>query len=292
MAPLSKTSRCLAACAAFLLSGCAVTTHHYVLNARGEAVAPPVIPALNTADKDGHASLGVRLGRRSEPEAILQARFDGDTLHSLPFGDIDVYHTYPGNYVLDLGEVDVGLDLRILINRHVDLFLSANLRPDAFGEYYSGLLGFGVTFTMPWVHFRIAPALGAQEYSMAVTDSLTKHWGQTTDDYDTTYVRSVRERRSDNFSAFSFSIWLPENLVGPLKPYLQYQSQKISLQSRLLAQDALTVDGSTWIAGVNYALTPAWAINVAASRENFSNDLSRDALFKIETGLEFKFGAE
>lgn len=284
----------LVAAASWALSGCAViTTNHYILKARGETMAPPTLPALNTAGKEGYASIGLRLGRQEETDANLQARFDGDTTYGAdPFsaGRTDIWHTSPGNYVVSRTRFNAGLDLRGVVNRHFDIFLSGNLGPKALQGPYSGLIGLGVTFTSPVVHFRVAPAAGMHRYSVHVTDSISEHWDyQNSEDFDTTYVRQVRKRKTDNFGAISFSAWLPENLVGPWKPYVQYQYQTIYIQSELLNEDALTVNGSVWVAGLNWEVSKAMALNLAVSRETLFNDLSEDAFYKGELGVEFKF---
>jgi hypothetical protein len=293
--PSSRLVLAFLAGASWLFSGCAIiTTNHYILKARGETMAPPILPALNTAGKEGYASIGFRLGQQRETDANLQARFNGDTTYGAdPFTSnrIDVWHTSPGNYVVSRTRFNAGLDLRGVVNRHFDIFLSGNLGPKALQGPYSGLIGFGVTFTTPVVHFRVAPAAGMHRYSTVVTDSVNENWNYqgTIDDFDTTYVRQVRDRKTDNFGAISFSAWLPENLVGPVKPYVQYQYQTIYIQSDLLVKDALTVNGSVWVAGLNWEVSKAMAMNLAVSRETLFNDLSEDAFYKGELGVEFKF---
>jgi len=276
---------------ALVFTGCSVTTNHYVLDAKGKVAATPILPALNTAGKDGYTSAGIRVARREVSKASLQARFDGDTVYSYSPGVMrtDIYHTRPGNYLLDLGSFDVGVDLRAAPNRHFDFFMSADTRIDAPSLYYSGMMGIGITLTTPILHFRAAPAIGMHHNQVTVTDSLVEHWeGPYIDDFDTTYVRHVRERNFDGFGAVSFSAWLPQSLVGPLVPYVQYQYQTLFLQSKLLSEDALKVNTSTWVAGLNWSASRYLALNVAFARAIVFNDLSRKADYKIETGMEFK----
>jgi hypothetical protein len=236
---------------ALALAGCAPSSRqHHVLSARARASAP-TLPAFNPSTGGPHHLLALRVSHGAENDGRLRTPDIGEA------SDDNSYRSYPGNYRVERDRFSLGLDFQYAPIRQFDFFVGADVVPAV--EPHLGLMtGFGLTFPIPWLHVRLAPAVGLQTYHMTAVDSIVERWSSIFggEDSDTTWVERGGERLLPApFAALSVSAWVPRSMTGlPFTPFAQFQWSRASMYSKTLPGEVLGLQTLTFAGGGDYAM--------------------------------------